>query len=527
MTSDRKVDMKTIVEWAAEFFSARDKSGLVEELTQLQRLYAEEKSDSKEPNVASREDSHAGDTVTLYTALYNLRKLHKMLGPLYLGICEAEDTLGARQPWASPLRLQHNAEAVDTARKIDSDSRISGGYGDEGVSKRRKLAKTTSPSSSKSQDSASNKPLEGWQVYHFLNAASLDIPEMIRMLIVVENTRRFYATQILHKRHAQGPLGDQSERWEHGFAKRNIAAETKFENLLVALKELVVLRAIADPEAMGRGDIKQVLEHMGVQMPQRKEGQRQKQQQEQHSEKIVANHGRGEPSRPSRISTHSTFATTLSNRFDPAICLTVLNLMFPLDPLSADRRISLNTSRWKERYTFPLQYAPSPRVQLHQLICEVEAWMNGEDSGVSALHRAFPAQQLQTDQNTSNESSQPRCPMVCPVWLASAHSFAWGQFRQSLQAYLQDTELKIATQHRMLHPWLSSKTSSSGSTSDIAGRTTNISYSEHLLNENEEMLRLVESKASTNATVLEHIIHHSRLADLRFTKRILFDQLER
>ncbi|KAJ2549746.1 hypothetical protein EV175_004328 [Coemansia sp. RSA 1933] len=477
MNRKRTADMETIVDWATEYFSSKDENELVERLIQLQQVYANDT-----PGAESSKDYRPGNSsssIPLYAALYKLRKLLKMLGPLYLGLDKTEDVQGAQKPWA--LQLQQAASHTTRASKyLDSDSGVSDDDGNTNPPKRRKLSDLPTR----------NKPLEDWQVFSSTNSAALDIAEAVRMLIIVENTRRHYASELLNKKHAQGPLGDQSERWEHGFAKRNTAAETKFENLLVALKELVVLRVIADPESTERGDIKQVLGPTGTQSP------------EQTDE----------------ANGHPAHAISLANKFDPARCLAILNLMFPLDPLHADRRLSFNTERRQQRYAFPLQHVPSPRTQLHQLICEVEAWMSSEDCHV------VPASS-QTKQ-PQHADQQERGPMSCPAWLASARGFAWDQFSQSLRTYLHDAELKIATQYRMIHPWSSPDTPSL-SRSATSLQSNDVSFSEHILNENDDLLKRVEKNAPVNATTLEHIVHHSRLADLRFTKRMLLDQLQR
>ncbi|KAJ2395971.1 hypothetical protein GGI23_004097 [Coemansia sp. RSA 2559] len=485
MGGKRAADMKTIVDWATEYFSSKNDNELVEGLMQLQKLYAKDTQNPESTNAAACKDGQPSDNVPLYTAFYKLRTLSNMLGPMYLGFSKTEDSTEAQQPWT--LKLERAGKPGRALRRSDSDTSISDDDGNRSAPKRRKL----------NEPSASNKSLKDWPVFHDSNAAALDIPEVVRMLIIVENTRRYYASELLSKKHAQGPLGDQSERWEHGFAKRNIAAETKFENLLVALKELVVLRTIADPVAAERGDIKQVLKSTGT-WP----------QQPDHNDDAPA------PAHAEDANS-KTSAVTLSNRFDPAKCLAILNIMFPLDPLHTDRRVSFNTGRLQQRYAFPLQHVPSPRTQLHQLICEVEAWINGEDCrGIPAFNQK---KRLHADQRTSG-------PMSCPAWLASAHSFTWGQFNQSLKTYLQDTELKIATQHRMIHPWSSPE--ASFSRPSAASQNNGISFSEHILNENEGLLTRIESTSPVNATVLEHIVHHSRLADLRFTKRLLLDQLK-
>ncbi|KAJ1664629.1 hypothetical protein IW140_004022 [Coemansia sp. RSA 1813] len=496
--------MKTIVDWATEYFCSKNDDKVVEGLVQLQQLYSEGMPCSEPNDATTSKDGQPSDNIPMYIALYRLRKLLKMLGPLYLGLTETEEALGAKQPWASPLKLQCVAKDVRATRRIDSGSSTLDDDRNESAPKRRKPDDIFCHSSLERHLSAKNKPLEHEQTFSNLNAAALDIPELVRMLVIIENTRRYYASELLSKRHAQGPLGDQSERWEHGFAKRNIAAETKFENLLVALKELVVLRAIADPEIAERGDIKQVLEHTGA--------QQQTQKQDLSNDSPVPE--------KSNAPNRSIYAVILSNRFDPARCLAILNLMFPLDPLHADRRLSFNTSRWQQQYAFPLQHVPSPRTQLYQLICEVEAWVNGEDCGVSASGQA------QQSHDGQSKDDYVRSPMSCPAWLASARSFAWSQFKQSLQAYLQDTEHKIATQYRMIHPWSSPETSASGSTSAATPRNSSISFLEHMLNENKYLLKRIEEKAPVNATALEHIAHHARLADLRFTKRMLLDQLK-
>ncbi|ORX68705.1 hypothetical protein DL89DRAFT_258552 [Linderina pennispora] len=81
-----------------------------------------------------------------------------------------------------------------------------------------------------------------------------DVPALIYSLITIENARRRLAQEWLKQ-----SKGEQSERLLHHIVKRNAQAEAKFESILVALKELVVLRAIRDPDTTQIGELKQGL----------------------------------------------------------------------------------------------------------------------------------------------------------------------------------------------------------------------------------------------------------------------------
>ncbi|KAJ2495329.1 hypothetical protein IWW47_004124 [Coemansia sp. RSA 2052] len=322
----------------------------------------------------------------------------------------------------------------------------------------------------------------------------MDMPSIIHMLIMVEQARRGYLAELTSRKHAQGSVGDQSERWLHHHAKRNTAAEIKFENVLVALKELALLRAVIDPGVAQLSELKSCLSRSGSK--------------------------RGK-----------TLAATPRDSlqaldYDATQCLAILNLMFPLKSLDPSLTNSAGSSKWGRRYAFPLQHVPNPRAQLHRLLCEVEMWISTE-AGQSAAG---------TEHTPSN----------CPGWLASARGFAWGQLRQSCLTYLRDAQHKIATQHRAMNPWTPvaldtdmphddagedvspgmedvdnaecvSLSNDSGTGQDIAGPAAT--------QENDKILSAVSAQCSRDATVVERIVRHSRLVGSRFSQHAFYNDL--
>ncbi|KAJ1988832.1 hypothetical protein GGI25_005338 [Coemansia spiralis] len=500
MSDERMTDAKTILDWATEFYCSRDDHDMLNDLLELQQCYTKDKDNVDLHDTNTDNDNWLNDRPLLSVVFYKLRSALDSLGPQYLGIEETKDVHEIQQPWASPLKLQHMAKPTLTRR--GSDLSLSGSDSDDHGHKRRKIDDGMLDQFLSKHCRSLNETASARQVQHTSkvlaqSTAPLDMPALVYLLITAENARRYFAAELLNKKHAEGPVGDQSERWQHRFAKRNIAAETKFENLLVALKELVVLRAMVDPKIVEIGELKR-----GLAQAKPKQG-------------------------------------GFTRKFDPARCLAVLNLMFPLDPLHVDGRLSISADKWHQRYAFSLQHVPSPRMQLHRLLCEVEAWVNGDDRVISVLsggsnidqqlshagqNRTFPSET--TVRKRGQEHSKARSPETCPAWQASARGFVWAQLKQSLGAYIRDAERKISAQNRVVHPWTPPLVTASKPDSTPIQSGSSIS-ADKLLQENECLLKDVEAQASPNPTVIEHIVRHSRLVDLRFSKRALYDSLTR
>ncbi|KAJ2847371.1 hypothetical protein IWW36_003885, partial [Coemansia brasiliensis] len=334
-------DELAVLDWVTQHCCAHDDHELLEDLLPLRkcvskRIKRQKTSSAVQEETAGQLDS---DGQPLHIVFYKLRRALDNLDPAYLGLEETEEMLEQQQPWASPLNLQRMAKPLVSKRPRTplSDSPESGNG---------PLQPFSSPFNSPSRPTQRKRQNKVDKAA----ARALDIPELIYLLITAENARRHFANELRAKMLAQKSVGDQSERWQHKLAKRNIAAETKFENILVALKELVVLRSVAD---MGRppvGELEQVLSNAALQQKQ-----------------------------PKSVHLKAQDTQTPNSGFDAALGLAVLNLMFPLDPLHADTRWPLSTNKWQQRYAFPLQHVPNPRMQLHQLLCETEAWVSGDE----------------------------------------------------------------------------------------------------------------------------------------------------
>ncbi|KAJ1827508.1 hypothetical protein LPJ56_001630 [Coemansia sp. RSA 2599] len=409
-----------------------------------------------------------------------------------------------RQPWASPLNLQRIAKP-----RLDKSLSGSGTESLEPFSlpsgKRKRRTSTLNRRSGKRSNAGSS-------------AEPVDLAAVIYLLITTENARRLFAAEFLSKKQSQGSVADRSERWQHHFAKRNIAAETQFENALVALKELVVLQAIANPGAARTGELKQGLDYIAK-----------------------------KSARPGELADAVASSSGPSAEFDASHCLAILNLMFPLDPLHADRRHSLSTNRLQQRYAFPLQHVPNPRMQLHQLLCEVEAWVNGDkrmaasiaSQGSNSNERAFGAS------SNSAFGGIPRRPTKCPAWVASAQGFAWGQLKQSCLSYLHNAQQKIMEHHRKIHPW-SPEVADSTAAADApaAGSDFPIDdddnmeadadaaepckrYGADILRINRKLLKDVDKQLPSDSTVIERIICHAQLVEQSLSTRAVYDVLSK
>lgn len=373
---------------------------------------------------AESEDIFEIKQTPLYVAFYKLNQALDDLGPSYLGLKETADELDKeKQPWTIPTKLtvvnEPTSEHPETVAMMVKEPVLA----HKGETKD-------------------------------LYKDPMDIPALIRLLIEVENTRRYFTKQLIQQRHQTGgPLGDQSERWQHGIAKRNIAAETRFERFLVALKELVVLRAIVDEETAEIGELRQVLgedETARGRKRRRDEG----------------GHG----------------------QFDATKCMAILNLMFPLNRSPMDRLAVLD---WNQQYDYPLQHVSNPRTRLHQLLCEVEAWVNGDE-------RVTVNTELGSEQQEKNVE---RLPENHPAWRESARGFGWGLMLQRCQSYLDEAQHKIALYHRTMNPLVDPReVSSSTSSSELA-------------DDARTMLEQVSQKCSADSTVLERIICHSELTE--------------
>ncbi|KAJ2632173.1 hypothetical protein H4R22_001452 [Coemansia sp. RSA 1290] len=448
----------------------------------------------KTDSAAQAEAETAGqldsDGQPLHIVFYKLRTALDNLDPAYLGLEETEEMLEQQQPWASPLNLQRMAKPLVSKRSRSplSDSEAGGGS----------LQPFSSPFNSPSRPTQHKRQNKVDKAA----ARSLDIPELIYLLITAENARRHFANELRTKMQAQKSVGDQSERWQHKLAKRNIAAETKFENILVALKELVVLRTVADIGRPPVGELAQVLSNAALQ--------------QQPSKK------------PLQAKPHDPQAP--DSGFDAAQGLAVLNLMFPLDPLHADTRWSLSTNKWQQRYAFPLQHVPNPRMQLHQLLCETEAWISGDE-------------RVTTSVGVSASASSSAAATTCPTWLAAARGLAWGQLKQSCQSYIRDTHKTILKQHFACHPWVplkqlnTSLLSAENQTSSAEAEDVyvpepiqdlgdiGIRTAKAVINDNKALVNEVMSNVNPNTTIVERIAKHSRMVNIRFSHTAAFEVL--
>ncbi|KAJ2438981.1 hypothetical protein GGF42_008113 [Coemansia sp. RSA 2424] len=191
-------------------------------------------------------EDRTDNALPLYVLFYKLRNALEDLGPSYLGL---DDMLDANQPWRSPLNLQSMADPA-TAMSIDDPANSPAGKTDGSLEPFSPPADT---SSSITPPSRKRKRKAG------ASMEPIDMPSIIHMLIMVEQARQGYLAELTSRKHAQGSVGDQSERWLHHHAKRNTAAEIKFENVLVALKELALLRAVIDPSVAQLSELKSCL----------------------------------------------------------------------------------------------------------------------------------------------------------------------------------------------------------------------------------------------------------------------------
>ncbi|KAJ2083660.1 hypothetical protein H4R24_000618 [Coemansia sp. RSA 988] len=521
----------TVLDWAIQFYCAADDAEMVSSLVQM---------DVEE--VSKDQDYwYQSDNEPLCLLFFRLDKFVNLLKPAYLGLEESEETLNRQQPWASPLNLQHMAKSSATDYSKDA-----GSVGSSPV--RTTLEPFSSPFNSPQRSIQQRRPQSPLGI---LDAKCLEVPAMIRWLIIVENARRRSATEYLDWKHAQGSVGEQSERWQHHFAKRNIAAEIKFENILVALKELVVLQSIVRPESTLTGQLGKILDCSALGQHRQSGGE---------SMQALPN-------------------TDKQGVFNVARCLAVLNLMFPLGPLHANTRYSDEENRMRHRFAMPLQHVPSPRIQLLQLLCETEAWVSGDDRvtvsiATGGAHNSFgqfdQLSQSADDQadglgdgsgvngdNVDQCSSKrvgdqgQRTPSNCPTWLAAARRFAWGQLKQSCHAYLRYTRHRIEKQHYEMHPWdlptsstpeyptIETATAQESFVNDSADnciaesdasqptqtRSASQRITNAILSENNELLREVQHQMKPNTTVLERIVRHSRLVKTRFSPYATYSAL--
>ncbi|KAJ1949223.1 hypothetical protein FBU59_001238 [Linderina macrospora] len=391
------------------------------------------------------------DTQSLHVHAYLVRRGLSGLGPLYLGISESEESLLImQQPWVSPLPLVRMTKPRLSTVQPDP-----------------------SPFSEEPGSVSPQKP----NPPNVQSMQPADIPALIYSLITIENARRKFAQERLKQ-----SKSNQSERLLHHIAKRNVQTEARFESILVALKELVVLRTIRDPSTTQIGELKQ---------------------------------GLGRVSSKQRQTTPKT--TSLADManalvgFDPAQCLSVLNLMFPISPLQADRRSSLNTNQWQQRYAFPLQHTASPRTHLHTLLCQVEMWIMNTDRLTKQRQKLAMGASVPDDLRT---------PDMCPAWQKTAKAFGWGQLRQSCATYVQDAMSKIMEQQRRMQPW----------TQAVDGAMVfdgSSSLDTVIDAENTRMLKIVAQDLPPQATVVERVVRHSQLVNRRFSPYAVYARLSK
>ncbi|KAI8322179.1 hypothetical protein GQ54DRAFT_297514 [Martensiomyces pterosporus] len=551
----------TILDWATQFYCSRDDHEIVGDLLELRRCSAADAGADQNRTPPPRGRRHAKrDEVSqlddgkqpLHILFYKIRRSLRSLGPSYLGLDETEKTLDDQQSLSLNLHIfakpALDAEAGAGTQQADSSAKS------DGVLEPFSSAFDSCPSSGYPQTLQTSPPIG-----EPAETEPLDIPALIYSLITIENARRHFASEVLSRKHSEGSKIYHSERWQHGFAKRNLAAETNFENVLVALKELVVLRAIADPDTTQIGELNLGLGRTSSRERRRSRG--------------AAPLSAG-PSGAQGMAS-SAHLRHLGHGFDAAQCLAILNLMFPLDPLHADRRQSMGTNMWQQRYAFPLQHVPNPRAQLHQLLCEVEAWVNCDErvatamrssailknsSAIDALpHTADPVNLAAADRpalwrtEVDKNDSEPHLPTNCPAWLASARGFAWGRIKQSCVSYLQATSQKIAEQHRMVYPWAPACALPANAAADApdplepAGHDThsacsqepttpraagldigrNDSLSSGVWRENRLILKGLDEQLAPNTTVIERIVHHSRAISRRFSPYSAYETLSK
>ncbi|KAJ2497205.1 hypothetical protein GGH96_005280 [Coemansia sp. RSA 1972] len=497
-----------VLDWATQYFCSLDDHEILSDLLPLRQwevdstvvYHAQPREKRRRPHMSTptttrirelNDGQFDGDSQPLHAVFYRLRKALSELGPAYLGLSESEDVLDKQQPWASPLDLQPLASPVDLQESLVDPQEPS-------VDLQPWASPFNSPRPVEDVADATDNA-DNTNNTDAAQAQQVDIPEMIYLLITAETARRRFAASTLRLKHTQGPLASQSERWQHRFAKRNIALETKFENILVALKELVVLRAIADPRSTHTGELRRV---MGYTQPSRTE--------------------------------------------DAALALSVLNLMFPVDPAHANNC----GSKWLMRYAFTLQHVPSPRMQLLQLLFETEAWVSGDDRvtvsvATHASDGSDPADSVDPADSDCHRTkrvciAEPRTPHTCPTWVAAARGLAWSRLKQSCHSYVRDTQHNITDQHGALHPWVPVDTTARAETpvskdidaSEICDTSENSdapkdvdihgqadqraarafkAESNHLFNQ-------VMNQLPPTATVVERITLHAKLMNMSFSK---------
>ncbi|KAJ1722356.1 hypothetical protein LPJ53_003224 [Coemansia erecta] len=438
-------DRKPVLDWALQFYCSLGDDEMVDDLVRLRRFEIKDADDSRPP---------------LSLAFHRLRRGIDGIGPSCLGFGDSEISLSESQPWASPLvlpkltaRAADNPAADPSAQRPEHFLPPTELYERPSATTKRHSSNPKSPATRVAQQ-------------------NIDIPAVIRLLITAETARRRIAAEYLLKRQSQGSVADQSERWQHHFAKRNLAEETQFENVLVALKELAVLQAIIDPTTEQSEDLARCLEHTG-----------------------------GRPVAGAKRRRRQTLGAANGGGFDAAQCLAILNLMFPLDPQQhADGRPADDgTAEWSQRYAFRLQHVPSPRMQLVQLLCEVEAWVG-------------------------SHASDGR-PSKCPRWTESARGFAWAQLRQSGLSYVVRAEKKVLELHRKLHPWAFENAAPEGAVSGEDGVQAH--FDAAIARDNAVIVAEIDGQVAPDATVIERIARHSQLVRHRFSALAVRDALRK
>ncbi|KAJ1900466.1 hypothetical protein LPJ66_001453 [Kickxella alabastrina] len=507
-----------ILEWATQFYCSLDDHEMVDELLCLRDCNTSSSKSAFPSSALSSNDTEAenhdplcstGGSQPLYVSFYKLRRALENIGPMCLGLSELDMESSTQLPWESFLHSQRISQLdlsisanIESNNSSNSSSNIEMPIDPFAQSPdNRKRDTLASGHQAKSCDSTSSRE-------------PVDIPAAIYSLIAVEKVRRSYVAKLLNTRQSQKSVADQSERWRHKVAKRNIASETQFENTLVALKELVVLQAIASPKYAQSGEIKRCLDYTG--------------------------NTSGDDDEPD-----ASTALRVETNFDAAQCLTILNMMFPLDALNMGKQGSFGRSEWDHRYAFSLKHVLSPRMQLHQLLCEVEAWINKDNRVTTSMIRRtsiFGDQHLKTlaagDSDDSqrarnsvcSQSSNNRTPSECPAWLASAQGFAWDQLKQSCLSYLQRAQQNIWEHYEIMRPWLAesnqstvSATKDDGECFESAQKTLHNS----IIRDNNLLLREVNEQLPFGSTVIERIACHSQLVKRRFSSHAVYDALSK
>ncbi|KAJ2842819.1 hypothetical protein IWW36_005770, partial [Coemansia brasiliensis] len=158
-----------------------------------------------------------------------------------------------------------------------------------------------------------------------------------------------------------------------------------------------------------------------------------------------------------------------------------------------------------------------------------EAWVSGDE-------------RVTTSVGASASTSGSAATTACPTWLAAARGLAWGQLKQSCQSYVRDTHKAILKQHFACHPWVPLKSLNiSPSAENQTGSVENegvyvpepiqdlgdigIRTAKAVINDNKALVNEVMSNVSPSTTIVERIVEHSRMVNIRFSHTAAFEVL--